>query len=134
MNTDKILVKNAVFYAYHGATQDQINQGQRFIIDAEVEVDLSKACKEDDISGCLDCREVYDILKRVTTERRYNLMQVLALDIIGEIHAAHPEVKSVTIGACKAMCPYYRDVKNVVGGGGFIIDGRSGVTITRTFE
>lgn len=130
---DKILVKGAVFYAYHGATQDQINQGQRFVIDAEVTLDQSKACQEDDISGCLDCREVYDIMERVTTQRRYNLMQVLALDIINEIKAAHPEVTEVTVGACKAMCPFYRDCKNVVGGGGFIIDGRCGVTLTRKF-
>lgn len=133
MNKDTLLVKDAVFYAYHGATQDQINQGQRFVINAEVTLDLSKACETDDIAGCLDCREVYDILKMVTTERRYNLMQVLALDIINEIHKDHPEVMEVTVGACKAMCPYYRDVKDVVGGGGFIIDGRSGVTLTRTF-
>lgn len=132
-NTDKILVKGAVFYAYHGATQDQINQGQRFVIDAEVTVDMSKACQEDNIDNCLDCQEVYHIMEQVTTQRRYNLMQVLALDIIHEIRDAHPEVTEVTVGACKAMCPFYRDVKNVVGGGGFIIDGRCGVTLTRKF-
>ena len=130
---DKILVKGAVFYAYHGATQDQINQGQRFVVDAEVTVDQSKACQEDNIEGCLDCRAVYDIMEQVTTQRRYNLMQVLALDIINEIKKAYPEVTAVTVGACKAMCPFYRDVKNVVGGGGFIIDGRCGVTLTRKF-
>ena len=130
---EKILVKDAVFYAYHGATQPQINQGQRFVIDAEVTLDMSKACYEDEIGDSLDCREVYDIIERVTTHSRYNLMQSLALDIINEIKKLHPEVTAVTVGACKAMCPYYHDCCDIVGGGGFILDGRSGVTLTRIF-
>ena len=130
---EKILEKDAVFYAYHGATQAQIDQGQRFVISAEVTLDMSKACYEDDIGNSLDCREIYDIVERITTTRRYNLMQVLALDIINEIKTLHPEVTEITVGANKAMCPYYRDCVNVPGGGGFIIDGRSGVTLTRKF-
>ena len=128
---DVILVKNAVFYAYHGATPPQISQGQRFTIDAEVALDLTRACREDDITGAMDCAELYGILEEVTTRRRYNLMQSLALDIIREVKKRRPEVTRVTVGACKTSCVMYSDCKNVPGGGGF--DDRLGVTLTRRF-
>ena len=129
---DTILVKNAVFYAYHGATQPQIRQGQCFIIDASVTQDMSQACEQDTMAGCLDCGELYQILEEVTTRRRYHLMQTLALAIIEEIKARYPKVKRVTIGACKASCVLYRDCCQVPGGSGIVRD-RIGVTLTRDF-
>lgn len=129
---DTITVKNAVFYAYHGATPPQIRQGQRFVIDASVTQDMTSACLHDDPAGILDCGELYQILEEVTTGRRYNLMQVLALEIISEIKRRHPEVKKVTVGACKASCVMYSDCRHVTGGGGLVQD-RIGVTLTREF-
>lgn len=130
--SDTITVKHAVFYAYHGATPPQIRQGQRFVIDASVTQDMEKACREDTMEGLLDCEELYRIIEEVTTGRRYNLMQVLALEIIKEIKNRHPEVKRVTVGACKASCVMYSDCKQVPGGGGLVQD-RIGVTLTREF-
>ncbi len=133
-NTETLLVKGATFYAYHGATQAQINQGQRFIMDAEVELDMSEACREDHMApSLLDCAELYDILREMTTERRYNLMQVLALETILEIKKRHPEVRKVTVGACKASCVMWNDCKGKPGGNG-IVEDRIGVTLTRIFD
>ena len=71
--SDTITVKHAVFYAYHGATLPQIRQGQRFIIDASVTQDMEEACRNDNMDGLLDCTELYQIMKEVTTGRRYTL-------------------------------------------------------------
>ena len=131
-SSETLLIKDAVFYAYHGATQPQINQGQRFIIDAEVQQDMSHACQCDSMDGQLDCQELYEILQEMTTQHRYNLMQVLALAIIDEIKKRHPQVQRITIGARKASCVMYSDCKNKIGGGGQIED-RIGVRLTRVF-
>ena len=129
---DVIEIKNAVFYAYHGATAPQIRQGQRFVVDAVVVQDMSRACADDMPDGILNHLELYGILEEVTTRRRFNLMQVLALEIINEIKRRHPEVKEITIGACKASCVMYNDCKNMPGGGGLIRD-HIGVRLTRTY-
>ncbi len=130
-----VLVQGAVFYAYHGATPEQIKQGQRFIIDAEVSADMSKACEEDSVEGLVNYPAIYDIVEKITTNERFNLMQKLALRIIEQVKAEFPDVSSVKISARKSLCPYYRDCKTIPGGGGFISDdGGSGVTLLRNFE
>ncbi len=129
-----ILVQGAVFYAYHGATPEQIKQGQRFIIDAEVSSDMSKACQDDSVEGIVNYPEIFKIIEDITTNERFNLMQKLALRIIEKIKSDFPDVSRISLSARKAMCPFYRDCKTVPGGGGFITDnGGCGVTLVRNF-
>ncbi len=129
-----ILVQGAVFYAYHGATPEQIKQGQRFVIDAEVSADMSAACDEDSINGIVNYPEIFAIIERITTKERFNLMQKLALRIIEQIREEYPAVSRVSVSARKALCSFYRDCSTVPGGGGFFPDDEGcGVTLVRTF-
>ena len=129
---ESIFVKNAVFYAYHGATKAQINAGQRFIIDAEVVQEMEAASQKDDPANLFNCEDLYNVMKMITTKKRFNLMQVLALEIIREIKKQCPKAKKITVGACKASCVLYNDCKNKMGGGGVVQD-RIGVTLMREF-
>ncbi|MEL7610128.1 MAG: dihydroneopterin aldolase [Bacillota bacterium] len=131
--TQVLTITGAVFYAYHGATQEQMDQGQRFILDVEVEANLDAACLEDDTSG-ISHKGIYDVVETVATKERFNLMQPLAKRVIDQIKAKYPVCKRIKVGSRKEMCPFYHAVVGVPGAGGFIReDGGCGVVIERSF-
>ena len=52
--TDRILLREMAFYAYHGLTPEEQARGQVFIVDIAVEADLHRAGHTDEIAGSLD--------------------------------------------------------------------------------
>ena len=52
--SDKISITGIQALGYHGLLEDERKNGQLFIVDVEVELDLSKAAKNDDINKSVD--------------------------------------------------------------------------------
>ena len=53
------------FFAYHGLESSEKEKGQRFEVDAELYLDLSKAGKSDQIADTIDSNVVYEIIEEV---------------------------------------------------------------------
>lgn len=97
VSTDKIVLRNMVFYGYHGVFPAEKELGQRFEVDVELVTDLSRAAQADDLdAGGINYVDVYTLVKEIVEEREFNLIEALAETIAQEILSAH-DVDEVTV-------------------------------------
>ncbi len=104
-----IRIRNAVFYAYHGAMEDEQNLGGKFELDVDMECDLSAAAESDSLKRTVDYEKVYAFIREMVLAKKYYLLEALA-NAIGKglireffniervkvrIRKPHPPVKGV---------------------------------------
>lgn len=104
-----IRIKNAVFYAYHGAVEDEQNLGGKFEFDVDMYCDLSAAAESDSLSKTVDYEKVYAFIHKTVLHKKYYLLEALANTIatgllkeftalhkvLIRIRKPHPPVKGV---------------------------------------
>ncbi len=109
INYDVIRIKNAVFYAYHGAIEDEQNLGGKFEVDVDMFCDFAAAAESDSLRKTVDYEKVYAFLKTTVHSRNFYLLEALASTIargilrefssvervIVRIRKPHPPVKGV---------------------------------------
>jgi len=96
MGHDRIVLKNMVFYGYHGVFPVEKELGQRFEVDVEMDLDLSAAGQADDLDLSINYVDVYGLVKDVVEERKFDLIEALAETIAREILSAHA-IEGVTV-------------------------------------
>ena len=101
---DKILLKNMIFFAHHGAYEHEREYGQRFQIDVELTMDMERASQSDELADALDYTKVYDQVKQITETEQYKLMEALGGRIAEQLLGAFPIV-AVTVRIRKPACP-----------------------------
>lgn len=94
--SDKITLKNMVFYGYHGAFAAEKELGQRFEVDLELKADLSQAAKSDDLEVGINYVDVYTTVKDIVEEREFDLLEALAEAIAQEVLSGYP-VEEITV-------------------------------------
>lgn len=104
-----IRMKNAVFYAYHGAFEDEQNLGGKFEFDVDMYCDLSAAAEHDSLKETVDYEKVYSFIHRTVLQKKYFLLEALANTIgrgllhefgavqkvMVRVRKPHPPVKGV---------------------------------------
>ena len=75
---DKILLKNMMFYGYHGVYEYEREQGQRFFVDVELQMDFGRASQSDDWHDAVDYVAIYNLIKEIFETKRFKLMEALA--------------------------------------------------------
>ena len=78
MPADKIQLSGMVFYGFHGAELAEQELGQRFVVDLEVERDLSAAGLSDDLGDTVSYADLYRLVKEVVEGPSRNLLESLA--------------------------------------------------------
>ena len=76
--SDRILLHEMAFYAYHGLNPEEQAEGQVFVVNVTVEAELHRAGHTDEIEDSLDYRELYARVRQVMTEERYRLLEAVA--------------------------------------------------------
>ncbi|MGI5874710.1 MAG: dihydroneopterin aldolase [Bacillota bacterium] len=102
---DKIYLDQLEFFAYHGVFDHEKRDGQTFFVSAVLELDLTAAGESDDLETTVNYGEVYDLIADVTLNRRFDLIEKLALTLIEELLAAFPPLTAVTIRVDKPKAP-----------------------------
>ncbi|MGI6332090.1 MAG: dihydroneopterin aldolase [Zhaonellaceae bacterium] len=88
-------LKGMTFWANHGGLQEEQKLGQKFIVDLEFTYNMEKASQTDELSTAFSYIKVYEIVKRVVTEERYNLLQRLCYRVAEELFKVEPDSKAV---------------------------------------
>lgn len=104
-NNDTIILKNLKFYAYHGNLQEEKVLGQEFQIDVKIHTDLKSAGISDNVEDTINYAQVYDIIKSITEEKQFNLIEALAESIAQEILKTFQTVEKITIKVRKPQAP-----------------------------
>lgn len=78
---DKIYLHKLAFYGYHGVFAEENKLGQRYFVNLELEIDLQKAGKSDQIEDSIDYGHVYQITKEIVEGKAYRLVEAVAENI-----------------------------------------------------
>ncbi len=102
---DSIILKNLDFYGYHGVLESEKRLGQHFFIDAVLFLDLKKAGETDDLSHTVHYGHVFQLIERIATIERYDLIEALAERICTEILANFRPVQKIRLKIKKPEAP-----------------------------
>ena len=106
---DKIIIKGLKIYAFHGVNKEEKDQGQNFIVDAVLYVDLSKAGNTDKVSDTVSYAKVTKTIIKTVNEKSYDLLEKVATRIIQQIFDEFLSVKKVDVTVKKPEAPINAD-------------------------
>ena len=104
MSQDKIRLEGMVFYGHHGVTPAEREVGQRFVVDLEVERDLSVAGASDNLEDTVNYTQIYRVVKEIVEGPSHNLLESLAHDIAQRVLEQFP-IEAVMVGVKKPNPP-----------------------------
>lgn len=106
---DKILIRDLKIFAYHGVNPEEKRDGQNFVFDIDLSVNITKACHSDDVNDTVSYAKVVKTVIRTVTEKKYDLLEKVAQVTADAILAEYPEVFSVDITLKKPEAPVKAD-------------------------
>jgi dihydroneopterin aldolase len=102
---DKIIMKNMKFFGYHGVYLQEQSEGQDFIIDVEMHLDLRKPGNTDNLEDTIDYSKVYDLIGQISKGNKFRLVERLADVISREILSRYKEISEITVCVKKPEAP-----------------------------
>lgn len=100
-----IKINNAKFYAYHGVLEYEKVHGNEFEVDIEMNCDLDELKDSDDLSKTVDYLAVYNLVKKIFTEKKYDLIESVNQKVCKAIIESFPLVNSVKVNIRKLNAP-----------------------------
>lgn len=110
--TDRIELTGLRAHGRHGVYDFERAQGQEFVIDAVLELDLAPAARSDQVTDTVHYGELAEKLVAVVTGEPVNLIETLA-DRLLAVCLAEPLVAAATVTVHKPEAPIphsFRDV------------------------
>ena len=105
MSNYKITLKNCAFFARHGVYNEEETLGQRFFVDAFLDVNAGGALEKDEIEGTVDYGTAFKVIETIITGKRRFLIEALALEVARAICKEFPMVTSAEITIRKPNAP-----------------------------
>ncbi|MGD9569330.1 MAG: dihydroneopterin aldolase [Sedimentibacter sp.] len=102
---DKIIMENMGFYGYHGVLEQEKILGQKFFIDAYLYLSLKRAGETDDLMHSVSYGAVYETIKKIVTEERFDLLEALAERICSEVLSSYELVQKISVRIKKPEAP-----------------------------
>ena len=106
-------LKNLSFWGRHGHLPAEKDLGNRFEVDVDLQLDLSKAIKSDSLDDTVDLKQVYEIARKHVEGEPCALIETVASQIAAEI-AALCDVQSVTVRLRKMNPPLRGAVQGIM--------------------
>jgi dihydroneopterin aldolase len=76
--SDRIVLAEMAFYAYHGVLPEERAVGQVFVVDVLIDAELHRAGHTDDLADTLDYRDLYARVRDAMTGGPYRLIEAAA--------------------------------------------------------
>ena len=102
---DKIFLCGMTFAAAHGVLPHEKEMRQRFVVDAELLLDLHAAGVHDSLAETVNYAEVYEIVRKTIEGETKKLIESLAEDIADRVLAAFSMIRSARITVHKPAAP-----------------------------
>ena len=101
----KVKIMNMMFYGFHGYYEYEREQGQKFFFDVEMLKNDDAAVDSDNLDDGVDTARVYDVVKYVTENKRFQLLAALGGNIADKLLENFPHFDSVTVTIRKPSVP-----------------------------
>jgi len=102
--TDRILLTGLRARGRHGVYDFERVQGQDFVVDVELELDLAKAAASDDVADTVHYGELAEHLVAIIEGDPVNLIETLAARL-ADVCLADARVEAVTVTVHKPQAP-----------------------------
>ena len=93
---DRIILDGMRFYGYHGVNPEEKAQGQPYVVDLSVDLDLRGPGGSDQLEDTLDYGEVYRVVEAVAGQGEHHLVEALGERIAAAL-VAEFEIEGVTL-------------------------------------
>jgi 7,8-dihydroneopterin aldolase/epimerase/oxygenase len=100
-----VRIKNAVFYAYHGALKEEQFIGGKFEADVEMYFDFGEAAASDDLTKTVNYDEVYKFINKIIHEKKYYLIETISTIIADNLINTYPILDKVIVKVRKNNVP-----------------------------
>ena len=105
----RIALRGMRFEGRHGAGEDERAFPQLIEVDLELETDLDRASRSDDISDTIDYGPLIEITREVVEGRSFRLLEGIAGALLDTVMAASPAA-AVTVRVRKLAVPVDADL------------------------
>ncbi|BFU41944.1 dihydroneopterin aldolase [Krasilnikovia sp. MM14-A1004] len=112
MTTDRITLTGLRVRGFHGVFAHERRDGQDFVIDAELELDLAPAAASDDVADTVHYGELAGELAAVVAGEPVDLIETLA-DRLVTVCLRDPRVAAATITVHKPQAPIPHEFADV---------------------
>lgn len=103
--TNIIRIKNATFYAYHGALEEEQTIGGVFEADLDIYTDFSNAAAKDDLKLTINYDEVYKYINKIVHGKKYYLIETLATVIADGLLDKYKSISKIAVRVRKHHVP-----------------------------
>jgi len=103
--TDRIFIRGLALHAYHGVMAHEAKVGQTFILDLDLEIDLSAAARSDKVLDTVSYDKAVDCVSKAFCAQRYRLIEAAAGRVADAVLAGFPRVRSVRVSIHKPHAP-----------------------------
>lgn len=111
--SDQIRVTGIKAFGYHGVLPHEATEGQEFIVDLLVTLDLRAASLSDDLQDTINYADLAQIAHDNIVGDRVQLIERLAGRIAEEISSAYSQITSVSVTVHKPHAPVTVDFENI---------------------
>ncbi len=106
---DKIIIKNLEFYAYHGVNPEEKENGQKFFLDIEYYLDMTKPCHTDNVDDTVSYAKVVKCVRKAFLQDKYDLIEKASQVVADAILDEFPAITRVDITLKKPQAPVSAD-------------------------
>ena len=111
--SDQIRVTGIKAFGYHGVLPHEATEGQEFIVDLLVTLDLRAVSLSDDLTQTINYADLAQIAHDNIVGDRVQLIERLAGRIAEEISSAYSQITSVSVTVHKPHAPVTLDFEDI---------------------
>jgi dihydroneopterin aldolase len=109
----KIVIEEMEFYAFHGHYREEQIVGNRFLVDLELESNLTAPANSDSLEDAVNYQEAYQIIKKEMRRKKSNLLENIAKRILDALYEHMSGIEKATLRIRKMHPPLGGPVKSV---------------------
>lgn len=110
---DQIHVTGIKAFGYHGVLPHEAAEGQEFIVDLAVSLDLSAASRSDNLDETVNYSDLALIVYENIVGERVQLIERLAGRIADQIKSSYPQIDSISVTVHKPDAPVTLDFDDI---------------------
>ncbi|MBU5445622.1 MULTISPECIES: dihydroneopterin aldolase [unclassified Paenibacillus] len=103
---DKMTLTRMEFFGYHGVFEEERKLGQRFYVDLDMMLDLSRAGRTDDLTATVNYAEVFYTVQNIVEKQSFQLIETLSENIASAVLDTYTIIDEITVRVTKPHPPF----------------------------
>ena len=109
----KIVIEEMEFYAFHGHYQEEQIVGNRFLVDLELETDLSTPADSDQLEDAVNYQQAYKLIKHEMRRTKSKLLENIGKRILDALFSEMDGIEKATVKIRKMHPPMGGPIQSV---------------------